>query len=191
MINSIPLVSVCLTSDTQTSSLWQTLLNLTLTHCNEGFRNVTSMLFVKSLQRLWNFTVCVCVFRIKRMAGMKESQISAEIELLPTNDKKKWARPPISMNFEVRTHKWFTLSAFIYVTNTPTMWFRANHGLLTSCTSCSELRVRTQRFVWRTAPSVPRHALHPGAGRSLKRTKQKRNNVLNYIFYIKGIKTLF
>lgn len=36
------------------------------------------------------------------MAGMKESQISAEIELLPTNDKKKWARPPISMNFEVR-----------------------------------------------------------------------------------------
>ncbi|GCB72437.1 hypothetical protein scyTo_0006302 [Scyliorhinus torazame] len=39
--------------------------------------------------------------KIKRMAGMKESQISAEIELLPTNDKKKWARPPISMNFEV------------------------------------------------------------------------------------------
>uniref|UniRef100_A0A8C1V9B8 Adaptor related protein complex 2 subunit mu 1a n=1 Tax=Cyprinus carpio TaxID=7962 RepID=A0A8C1V9B8_CYPCA len=51
---------------------------------------------------------CLCVYthvtfllRIKRMAGMKESQISAEIELLPTNDKKKWARPPISMNFEV------------------------------------------------------------------------------------------
>nr|XP_048718877.1 AP-2 complex subunit mu isoform X2 [Caretta caretta] len=41
------------------------------------------------------------LMRIKRMAGMKESQISAEIELLPTNDKKKWARPPISMNFEV------------------------------------------------------------------------------------------
>lgn len=39
------------------------------------------------------------------MAGMKESQISAEIELLPTNDKKKWARPPISMNFEVREWK--------------------------------------------------------------------------------------
>lgn len=36
---------------------------------------------------------------------MKESQISAEIELLPTNDKKKWARPPISMNFEVRETK--------------------------------------------------------------------------------------
>ncbi|XP_074148110.1 AP-2 complex subunit mu-A-like [Sminthopsis crassicaudata] len=41
------------------------------------------------------------VWKIKRMAGMKESQISAEIELLPTKDKKKWARPPISMNFEV------------------------------------------------------------------------------------------
>ncbi|CAF2949976.1 unnamed protein product [Rotaria sp. Silwood2] len=40
------------------------------------------------------------VWKIKRMGGMKESQLSAEIELLP-NDKKKWNRPPISMNFEV------------------------------------------------------------------------------------------
>nr|XP_027226922.1 AP-2 complex subunit mu-A-like [Penaeus vannamei] len=35
------------------------------------------------------------------MGGMKESQISAEIELLQTDTKKKWTRPPISMNFEV------------------------------------------------------------------------------------------
>ena len=35
------------------------------------------------------------------MAGMKESQISAEIELLQTDSKKKWTRPPVSMNFEV------------------------------------------------------------------------------------------
>lgn len=41
------------------------------------------------------------VWRIKRMNGMKESQISAEIELMPTKDTKKWARPPISLNFEV------------------------------------------------------------------------------------------
>jgi len=41
------------------------------------------------------------VWKIKRMAGMKESQISAEIELLPTRDAKKWTRPPISLNFEV------------------------------------------------------------------------------------------
>ena len=34
------------------------------------------------------------------MAGMKENHISAEIELLPTAEKK-WSRPPISMNFEV------------------------------------------------------------------------------------------
>lgn len=40
-------------------------------------------------------------FRIKRMAGMKETQLSAEIELLETDTKKKWTRPPISMNFEV------------------------------------------------------------------------------------------
>ena len=46
--------------------------------------------------------VFVCVTRIKRMGGMKESQISAEIELLQTDTKKKWTRPPISMNFEVR-----------------------------------------------------------------------------------------
>ena len=43
----------------------------------------------------------IIFFRIKRMAGMKESQISAEIELLPTRDTKKWTRPPISLNFEV------------------------------------------------------------------------------------------
>ncbi|EDO41835.1 predicted protein [Nematostella vectensis] len=41
------------------------------------------------------------VWKIKRMGGMKESQISAEIELMPTKDAKKWARPPISLNFEV------------------------------------------------------------------------------------------
>lgn len=39
------------------------------------------------------------------MAGMKESQISAEIDLLSTgNEKKKWNKPPISMNFEVNNY---------------------------------------------------------------------------------------
>lgn len=48
------------------------------------------------------FNLCgVDVDRIKRMGGMKESQLSAEIELLQTDTKKKWTRPPISMNFEV------------------------------------------------------------------------------------------
>ena len=42
----------------------------------------------------------VC-YRIKRMGGMKESQISAEIDLMATKENKKWARPPISLNFEV------------------------------------------------------------------------------------------
>jgi len=41
------------------------------------------------------------VWKIKRMAGLKETQLSAEIELLLTDTKKKWNRPPISMNFEV------------------------------------------------------------------------------------------
>lgn len=39
---------------------------------------------------------------------MKESQISAEIDLLATgNEKKKWNKPPISMNFEVRNSFYF------------------------------------------------------------------------------------
>ncbi|KAI3384984.1 hypothetical protein SNEBB_005160 [Seison nebaliae] len=40
------------------------------------------------------------VWKIRRMGGMKETQLSAEIELL-ANGKSKWTRPPISMNFEV------------------------------------------------------------------------------------------
>ena len=45
--------------------------------------------------------IVVFIFRIKRMGGMKESQISAEIDLMATKENKKWARPPISLNFEV------------------------------------------------------------------------------------------
>lgn len=59
---------------------------------------------VVCLLHLINSGVCSCgfsFFRIKRMAGMKETQLSAEIELLETDTKKKWTRPPISMNFEV------------------------------------------------------------------------------------------
>ncbi|EHB05555.1 AP-2 complex subunit mu [Heterocephalus glaber] len=41
------------------------------------------------------------VWKTKHVAGMKESQISTETELLPTNDKKKWAQPPISISLEV------------------------------------------------------------------------------------------
>ena len=37
------------------------------------------------------------VWKIKRMGGMKESQISAEIELLETETKKKWTRFEIWM----------------------------------------------------------------------------------------------
>lgn len=38
------------------------------------------------------------------MQGMRETQLTAEIELLPTSEvakQKQSARPPISMNFEV------------------------------------------------------------------------------------------
>lgn len=42
------------------------------------------------------------VWKIKRMGGMKECQLSAEVELLSTKgETKKWTRPPISMSFEV------------------------------------------------------------------------------------------
>eukprot|EP00052_Salpingoeca_macrocollata_P004651 m.42685 g.42685 ORF g.42685 m.42685 type:complete len:435 (+) comp14361_c0_seq1:57-1361(+) len=41
------------------------------------------------------------VWKIKRMTGGKQATLTAEIELLNTMDKKKWVRPPISVNFEV------------------------------------------------------------------------------------------
>ena len=54
------------------------------------------------------------IFRIKRMGGMKECQLSAEIELLNTNEKKKWTRPPISMNFEVSQTFFFICTCSLY-----------------------------------------------------------------------------
>lgn len=40
--------------------------------------------------------------RLPRIAGMKESQLSAEVELLQSSDKsQRVSRSPISMNFEV------------------------------------------------------------------------------------------
>ncbi|VDN19499.1 unnamed protein product [Dibothriocephalus latus] len=42
------------------------------------------------------------VWKLPRIAGMKESQLSAEIELLQSSDKpQRVGRSPISMNFEV------------------------------------------------------------------------------------------
>ena len=43
--------------------------------------------------------------RMRSMQGMRETQLTAEVELLPTESSKakQAPRPPISMNFEVRT----------------------------------------------------------------------------------------
>eukprot|EP00054_Salpingoeca_dolichothecata_P029635 m.234299 g.234299 ORF g.234299 m.234299 type:complete len:254 (+) comp26518_c0_seq4:106-867(+) len=41
------------------------------------------------------------VWKMKRMQGKKSAQVSVEIVLLTTAEKKKWARPPISVDFEV------------------------------------------------------------------------------------------
>ncbi|KAF7396538.1 hypothetical protein HZH66_007400 [Vespula vulgaris] len=53
------------------------------------------------------------VWKIKRMAGMKETQLSAEIDLLETDTKKKWTRPPISMNFEIYRSEWLVRDAVL------------------------------------------------------------------------------
>ena len=45
---------------------------------------------------------------------MKECTITAEIELLPAKESKKWTRPPISLNFEVSIHN--ARSNYIYIT---------------------------------------------------------------------------
>ena len=43
--------------------------------------------------------------RVRRMAGMKETQLTADVELLTSGageaKSKQQTRPPISMNFEV------------------------------------------------------------------------------------------
>lgn len=44
------------------------------------------------------------VWKLRHMQGMRESQLSADVELLPSSEsakQKQAARPPISMNFEV------------------------------------------------------------------------------------------
>lgn len=46
------------------------------------------------------------LFRIRRFPGMKETQLTADVELLPSSvtessKSKQQTRPPISMNFEV------------------------------------------------------------------------------------------
>ena len=69
--------------------------------------------------------VSVCC-RIKRMGGMKESQISAEIDLMATKDNKKWARPPISLNFEV-TIIIIPVNAISY--SSITVFLSGSHGL--------------------------------------------------------------
>lgn len=49
------------------------------------------------------------------MGGMKECQLSAEIELLSTAEGKKWTRPPISMNFEVGLESKFAVCCLVKI----------------------------------------------------------------------------
>lgn len=47
------------------------------------------------------------------MQGMRETQLTADVELLPTSEaakQKQVARPPISMNFEVSSCNYSILS---------------------------------------------------------------------------------
>lgn len=76
---------------------------------------IDTRLFVILLLQTFNLPYVWWTFRIKRMGGMKESQISAEIELLQTDTKKKWTRPPISMNFEVRLKLQAKLRSFCLI----------------------------------------------------------------------------
>jgi len=49
------------------------------------------------------------------MGGMKECQLSAEVELLSTKgETKKWTRPPISMSFEVRAASATTITVLYW-----------------------------------------------------------------------------
>lgn len=47
---------------------------------------------------------CLSLYRLRNMQGQRQSELTAEVELLPTTDAsktKQTARVPISMNFEV------------------------------------------------------------------------------------------
>ena len=35
------------------------------------------------------------------MGGSKDATLTADVEFMDSKDRKKWTRPPISMNFEV------------------------------------------------------------------------------------------
>ncbi|VVC31659.1 Clathrin adaptor, mu subunit, conserved site,Clathrin adaptor, mu subunit,Mu homology [Cinara cedri] len=41
------------------------------------------------------------IWKIKKMSGMKETQLTADIDLLVTENEKKWVRPPISLSFTI------------------------------------------------------------------------------------------
>lgn len=58
---------------------------------------------------------------------MKESQISAEIDLLNTGtaEKKKWNRPPVSMNFEVKP-LFFFFKFFHFKGSICSIWFKSS-----------------------------------------------------------------
>jgi hypothetical protein len=45
---------------------------------------------------------CVQVWKIKRFSGAAEHSLRAEVTMVSTTkERKPWARPPISMNFQV------------------------------------------------------------------------------------------
>ena len=54
---------------------------------------------------------------MRRMAGLKESQISAEVELLPSGDstQKQITKAPISMNFEVSKSSLWSYEMYFWV----------------------------------------------------------------------------
>jgi hypothetical protein len=49
---------------------------------------------------------CVQVWKIKRFSGAAEHSLRAEVTMVSTTkERKPWARPPISMNFQVCSPK--------------------------------------------------------------------------------------
>ena len=77
--------------------------------------------------------------RIRHMQGLRETQLSADVELLPiteTAKQKQGAKPPISLNFEVHplSHS-FSLSPLL----SPLSYYLSLHFFLTSSFISSSL----------------------------------------------------
>lgn len=78
----------------------------TPTVLSDAAKHCLSMMKCWCQQAHAHWAVCwLQVWKIKRFSGAAEHSLRAEVTMVSTTkERKPWARPPISMNFQVRAH---------------------------------------------------------------------------------------